>query len=527
MNDKINTKVQKITHQSFKGQLLSIFMVLVIFMTIITSALTAWQSSKTVSKAISENGLQITSNFAEQSVLTLLTGSVENGKEAINRVLGFESVDAVAIYQKNGEVLLISEGMLLDKKSVNLETLISMHQLLLENDDFWIFTSTVTYNDDSLEDSMLITEEIESEKKSIGHVFVQYNKEALRKIQRSIFINNLLIGTSIALVLALIMHLIINRMVTPLQTLSQTMDIARDTGKYPQAEITGTRELRQIAQAYNQMMLILEHQNSALERSHDTLELEVVARTQELIVARDSAMTASRHKSEFLAIMSHELRTPLQAIIGYTDLVREELELACMDEQADDLNKSIRSAHSLLALINNILDLAKIEAGRIDLYLKPTNIKSLIDEAMDTITPIALVNNNELILDVNTLIPMINVDRQKLMQIFLNLLSNACKFTKKGTITFTANNDQNFIYFSVKDTGVGIPKSKLDYIFEQFTQVDASQTRQFEGTGLGMAITRSFCQLMDGYLTVESQLNHGSTFSVKLPLKQSSEHTVN
>ncbi|MEY8253231.1 MAG: histidine kinase dimerization/phospho-acceptor domain-containing protein, partial [Colwellia sp.] len=347
-------------------------------MTIITSALTAWQSSKTISEATIENGLQITSNFAEQSVLALLTGSVENGQEAIDRVLGFKSVDAVAVYRETGEILVISDGMSLNQLKINLDTLTPAHQLLFENENFWVFTAKVSYSDDSLEGSTFDPEEVEATEQDIGHVFVQYNKHALHQIQQSIFINNTLTGTIIALILALIIQLIINRMVTPLQALSQTMDIARDTGQYPKAEITGTREIRQIAQAYNQMMVILEHQNIALAKSHDTLESEVEVRTQELIVARDSAMTANRQKSEFLAIMSHELRTPLQAIIGYTDLVREDLKLECMDEQVEDLNISIRNAHSLLALINNLLDLAKIEAGRMGLHLKPVNIKNLV-----------------------------------------------------------------------------------------------------------------------------------------------------
>jgi signal transduction histidine kinase len=515
----MKNKAKAVTHPSFKRQLLSIFMLLVISMTIITSALTAWQSSKTISEATIENGLQITSNFAEQTVLALLTASVENGQEAIDRVLGFKSVDAVAVYRETGEVLLVSDGMSLNKRSLNLEKLTATNQLLIENEKFWVFTAKVTYSDDSLAEEEQDPEETEAKKQHIGHVFVQYNKQALHQVQQSIFINNTLTGIIIALLLALIMRLIISHMVTPLQTLSQTMDIARDTGKYPKAEITGARELRQIAQAYNQMMTILEHQNIALAKSHDTLESEVEIRTQELIVARDSAMTASRHKSEFLATMSHELRTPLQAIIGYTDLVREDLELECMDVQVEDLNKSIRSAHSLLALINNILDLAKIEAGRMDLHLKSVNIKNLVHEAIDTVKPMAQAKSNEITVNIGKLSPTLTIDRQKLMQIFLNLLSNACKFTKNGTINFDINNDQSFLYFCVSDTGVGIPKNKLNYIFEHFTQVDASQTRQFEGTGLGMAITQNFCHLMGGNLSVESQLNQGSIFSVKLPLK--------
>jgi two-component system sensor histidine kinase BarA len=266
------------------------------------------------------------------------------------------------------------------------------------------------------------------------------------------------------------------------------------------------------------MMSSIESQNQQLKNHRDTLESEVAMRTEALKVARDTALSANRHKSEFLANISHELRTPLQAIIGYTDLVKEDLELECMDAQVEDLNKSIRSAHNLLALINNILDIAKIEAGRMDLYLKSVDMNKLIEETFETILPMANANNNKITVEKEGLSSSLILDRQKLMQIFLNLLSNACKFTKNGLITFTINNNEERLYFAVSDTGVGIAKDQLELIFEQFTQVDASQTRNFEGTGLGMAITQNFCNLMSGEIEVKSVVGVGSRFSVRLPL---------
>jgi signal transduction histidine kinase len=311
---------------------------------------------------------------------------------------------------------------------------------------------------------------------------------------------------------------VLNRLTTPLLRLSQTMAQARDSGHYTNADVCGPLEIRQMAGIYNQMMTTLGNQNLALEKSHDTLETEVTSRTKELVVARDAALTASRLKSEFLANISHELRTPLQAIIGYTDLVREDLELECMTVQAEDLNKSIRSAHVLLALINNILDLAKIEAGKMELNVKSVDIKQLIDETIETIKPMADANENQLLIENTIDQRILNLDRQKVMQILLNLLSNACKFTAKGRITFTVYNDDKFLYLSIADTGVGIPKDKLEFIFDKFTQIDGSQTRKFEGTGLGMAITQKFCALMLGELTIDSELTVGTTVKVIIPI---------
>ena len=515
----ISSKSKKITHASFKRQLLIILVICTMFLTITTSILTAWQTSQTLKETTINNSLQITSNFAEQTVLALLTGSKENGQEAIDRALGFTSVVGVAVYKTNGEVLIQSTKMTLQKPSFKAELLPNKTQLFFETENIWTYSAAVTYIEDSYDEEMINLDDEVIEEQTLGYVLVQYNKEELHQIQRSIFINNITTGVLVAFVLALLIRLVINHLTKPLLALSQTMATARDSGLYPRATVNGALEIREMAQTYNQMMVTLEQQNTALEKSRNTLESEVEIRTQELVVARDSALTASRHKSEFLANISHELRTPLQAIIGYNDLVREDLELECMDAQAEDLNKSIRSANNLLALINNILDLSKIEAGRMDLYLKAVNIKNLINEATDTVLPMANTNDNELKVNIGSLSPILYIDRQKLLQIFLNLLSNACKFTQNGVITFDIHNDKNFLYFSVTDTGVGIAKEKLNYIFEQFTQVDGSQTRKFEGTGLGMAITQNFCQLMGGTITVESELGIGSVFKVKQPLQ--------
>jgi signal transduction histidine kinase len=511
-------KSHKIKHLSFKRQLLSILVVSVFLLTIITSTLTAWQTSQTLRESTIDNGLQITSNFAEQSLLALLTGSKENGQEAIDRALGFNSVVGVAVYKINGEELIKSSKMAIKRSDFKAERLPKNPQLLFETENIWTYSAAVTYIEDSYDEDMLDLNDEIIKQKTLGYVLVQYNKDALHQIQRTIFTNNITTGLVVSIVLALFIRLAIINLAKPLLALSKTMATARDSGRYPKAIINGALEIRQMAEIYNQMMTTLEQQNTALEESYNTLESEVEIRTQELVVARDSALTANRHKSEFLANISHELRTPLQAIIGYNDLVREELEMECMDSQIEDLDKSIRSANNLLALINNILDLSKIEAGRMDLYIQAVNIKKLVTEAIDTVLPMAKTNDNELKLNIGSLPSTLYVDRQKLMQIFLNLLSNASKFTKKGIITFDIHSDKRFLYFSVTDTGVGIAQNKLDYIFEKFTQVDGSQTRDYEGTGLGMAITKNFCLLMDGTISVKSELGIGSIFSVKQPL---------
>ncbi|MBL4909698.1 MAG: hypothetical protein JKX78_06685 [Alteromonadaceae bacterium] len=517
---RVQTDDIKKTGMSFKQQLLILFVASVILLTLITSLITAYQTSKIVAKSTVNSGLQITNNFANQSLLALLTGSTDNAQDAVNSALGFNSVLSVAIVRGDNSVLLASSvpQKIQQYKSLVNHNLTDKTVLISEKNNVLIFAAPVILQQDIKDEELLDPNEEREQAQQLGYVLVEYSKQELHQIQRSIFINNVVIGVVISLILAFILRVLINRMTKPLSTLSQNMKSARNLVNYTKADVSGAAEIQQIALIYNQMMATLAEQNNELAKSRDTLESEVEIRTQELVVARDSALTASRHKSEFLANISHELRTPLQAIIGYTDLVREDLELECMDAQVEDLNKSIRSAHTLLALINNILDLAKIEAGRMDLNLKAVNIKNLVNETIETVLPMANANNNKLQTSFGYLSSTLMVDRQKLMQIFLNLLSNSCKFTKKGEITFTIHNDRHYLYFSVTDTGVGIEGDKLQYVFEQFTQVDGSQTRQFEGTGLGMAITQNFCDLMNGDLTVESEVGVGSTFSVKIPL---------
>ncbi|MDQ7051188.1 MAG: ATP-binding protein, partial [Enterobacterales bacterium] len=431
-----------------------------------------------------------------------------------------------AILQNNGKLLISKtktkqkvEPFYLDfSEQLKLKQYIEKPYLYSDLETKWLFVAPVYFDDDADDNDTVQPSTLSVESQILGYVILEYSKKNLSEIESSIFSFNLMIGGIIAFLLGLLMNWGINRLIAPLQKLAQTMRSSTEDNQYPLAETEGTLEFSQIADTYNELMLALETQNIELHRHRDTLESEVELRTQELIVARDTALTASRHKSEFLANISHELRTPLQAIIGYNDLVREELEVLKMDNQVDELNTSIRSAHHLLDLINNILDIAKIEAGRMDLFIKPVDVAMLVGEAVETINPIAIANRNKVVIKRELNCGTINIDRQKLMQIFLNLLSNACKFTKDGKIIFEVGCTKDSLYFSISDTGIGIAEEELKRIFEQFTQVDGQQNRNFEGTGLGMAITKSFCELMGGEINVTSDLGLGSCFSVKIPI---------
>jgi signal transduction histidine kinase len=228
---------------------------------------------------------------------------------------------------------------------------------------------------------------------------------------------------------------------------------------------------------------------------------------------------ASQHKSQFLANMSHELRTPLNAIIGVTEMLREDAE--ALKQDLEPLDRVLGAARHLLALINDILDLSKIEAGRMELQLESFALAPLIGSVVKTVEPLAAKNANEIAVHCDAATGTLNADQMRLRQALLNLMSNANKFTERGTITIEARqgkeNGRDWVTISVADTGIGMTAEQMGKLFQEFSQADASTARKYGGTGLGLAISKRFCQMMGGDITVESAPGRGSTFTIRLP----------
>jgi len=258
---------------------------------------------------------------------------------------------------------------------------------------------------------------------------------------------------------------------------------------------------------------------------NDRLEAMVSERTAELEKARDEAVEANRTKSQFLANMSHELRTPLNAIIGYSEMLREEAEEADVLGIAEDLGKIHQAGKHLLTLINDILDLSKIEAGKMDLYLETCDLPSLIQDVVTTVTPLIEQKGNRLTVEVQP--GELRTDVTKLRQILFNLLSNAGKFTSEGSISLTAafgeERGKPGVLLRVKDTGIGMTEEQMDHLFQAFRQADSSTTKKYGGTGLGLAISQKLCHMLEGRIEAASVFGQGSTFSVYLPLLREEE----
>jgi signal transduction histidine kinase len=216
--------------------------------------------------------------------------------------------------------------------------------------------------------------------------------------------------------------------------------------------------------------------------------------------------------------MSHELRTPLNAIIGFTSLVMRRSRDILPKREYENLGKALLSAEHLLALINDILDLSKVEAGRTEVHAVNFELEQLINLCLRTVEPLVKSERLQLVKQLEVGMPPLSTDQDKLKQILINLLGNAIKFTEAGTITVTACCRKGEVTITVADTGIGIPAEQLELVFEEFHQVDSSSTRQYSGTGLGLSISRHFAQLIGGDITVQSTVGGGSTFTVTLPL---------
>ena len=273
----------------------------------------------------------------------------------------------------------------------------------------------------------------------------------------------------------------------------------------------------------------LEKENEILELNHSLQDKvdDATSQLQHVNKQLEDAVTiangANQAKSTFLANMSHELRTPMNAIIGYGELIEEDIKNQEYQNMVSDIGNVRTASNHLLSLISDILDLSKIEAGKMNFTPVPFNLTQLTEEIGATINPLILDGNNKYIVDIQTNSDEMFTDLVKLKQILLNLLSNACKFTKDGEIKLKINshyeNQTEYLQFEVSDTGIGVPADKIITLFDSFTQVDSTTTKKFGGTGLGLAISKRYAETMGGDIQAESKENIGSKFVVTIPLR--------
>ncbi|MGD8566579.1 MAG: response regulator [Gammaproteobacteria bacterium] len=349
----------------------------------------------------------------------------------------------------------------------------------------------------------------------LGKVHLEYNSELYHHLiddaEKRLFM---------ALVAVVLLILIVQRKIStllnPLHVLAhylESVDLNKSTSvPYPKKKMA--MEIRQVWQAVNQLFSRLSLRDEQLRLEHEAAQNALKEKLQ--------AESANKAKSQFLANMSHELRTPLNAIIGYSEMLREESANIDHPHLNNDLNKIYAAGKNLLALINDVLDLSKIEAGRMQLYLEDVKVHLLVEEVVSIVKPMAGKNDDDIEVDCPEGVGTIKVDIMKLRQSLLNLLSNAVKFTKGGKIKLHVHREmldgEEWVKFVVTDTGIGLSDSQMETLFNAFSQADMSTTRRYGGTGLGLTISQKFCRLMGGEISVESDLGKGSVFTLSLPV---------
>jgi signal transduction histidine kinase/DNA-binding response OmpR family regulator len=495
------------------------------------SSILLFRTKKEIRTEFNQRTMSITKNFALESELGVLVENKKILSDLLEDLFKEKDVVSAEIFNKEKNLLVKKQ----QKKSINKRQmhvvvypiLISMKDLNAirgkdsTKGDAWFSDEEMFINDKSKEaakNSLLdegdladiVTEEI-------GLVKIKFSTQNTDKvIYRITFI--VVFVTAFFIIIGFLFSYFFSNTIT-----SPVSELVRATEKISEGDLSyeitpkTKDEIGILTRSFNSMTKQLKHHMDELKKLTDGLDRKVKERTKELEEANVKLKEADKMKSEFLARMSHELRTPLNAILGFSGIMLSGVEGDINDTVKEDVKMIESSGKHLLGLINNILDLSKIEAGKMELHKEEISLKEVIDDVVSTAA--ALVGNKDVELrkEVGEL-PNIVADKVRIRQIFLNLISNALKFTEHGHVTIKSILKGKKIILSVEDTGIGIGRESIGKVFDEFTQL-AGATGETKGTGLGMAITKKFVEMHGGRIWVESELGVGSTFWIILPIK--------
>jgi signal transduction histidine kinase len=371
---------------------------------------------------------------------------------------------------------------------------------------------------------LTVSRDITLDRELIGNMHIRIGLNSLRSLFMKVATIMIAIAGCVLFFTFLVSSRLQRLVSKPVLDLAQTVRSITANKNYSlRAKKTAQDEVGILIDGFNEMLEQIRQRDDALSRH----SAQVSSINAQLSVAIIEAKQASKTKSNFLANMSHEFRTPLNAIIGYSELLKEEMQESDSVDYIEDIDRIHKAAMHLLSLINDILDLSKIEAGKMDIHIEPFEVRQLIDEVLSTTRELVEKNANMLVLEYNGNPGAMKTDPVKLKQVLMNLITNSGKFTHSGRVTLEitryAANNREWLRMRVKDTGIGISPENQKKLFQIFTQADSSTTRKYGGTGLGLAICRRFVTMLGGRITVESTPGKGSTFQLELPAEFETE----
>jgi diguanylate cyclase (GGDEF)-like protein len=486
---------------SVRQQLTLAFTVGVFFLAVVSSIVISSTTEQRLHRQLVEQGQHIVETLASQVTIALLYRSEASAEEAARPILAFPNVIGVTVLTPD-EQILFQEGTTDPVTAVSAG---GQSRRYTEDENAWHFSLPVYAGDNTAAPGEQIFDLENAERELIGFVRVAIGKSALDAMSRDILQSNLLAASGAAVVLVLLLFYITHHITRPLRDLSETMNRAQGGETGVRAELSGSREILRMEEAFNAMMKDLE------------------ARQEQLKRARDTALASARIKGQFATTVSHELRTPMNGMMGMLELLQS---MDLKPEQREYVNIARASGEELLLLIDEVLDFSKIESGKMKLHRSPFDPREMIKGITELLNSQAQQKRLTLSGMVEQEVPETLVgDTGRIRQVLINLVGNAIKFTAQGSIRVrfatTDEDDQPgspMLLVSVEDTGIGIAEHAQQMIFEAFAQADGSTTRQFGGTGLGLAICNQLVQLMGGRIGVQSQPGKGSRFWFTLPI---------
>jgi len=488
---------------SFRQQLMLTFTLGIVCLAVISSIVISTITEQRLTKQIFDQGSNVTTTIADQSTYALLVQSIDTARDVADPALSFPDVTGVTILTPDNKVLYHTGDETTPSTGERLPVLGVDHPYQ-ENNDAWYFSLPVYAGGGESDIDDPLFGDSDSKRELIGFVQVAVSKTGLHTISRDIFRSNLTVSFIIATILLLVLLAVTNLVTKPIKELSEIMRLAHEGEDNVRANLSGSKDVLEMENAFNTMMSKLERREDALKR------------------ARDTALASARIKGQFATTVSHELRTPMNGVMGMLELLHS---MNLNEDQIEYVNIARSSGEELLLLIDDILDFSKIESGKMKLQSSNFDPREMMKGIVELLSSQAQQKNLELSGDAEEQVPeYLYGDSSRIRQILINLVGNALKFTQHGSVFarvafIEKENEPSLLHVSVEDTGIGIPENAQQFIFEAFSQADGSTTRQFGGTGLGLAICAQLVQLMGGKIGVKSQLGKGSIFWFTLPIE--------